>query len=73
MSKNEGLRFIGIVLFIFAVQGLIRPLISMFVGHSLTFNLFYLPSAVSFVLYVTILTVGILLVNKTKPFDGETK
>lgn len=75
MSKitNEVLRFIGIVLFIFAVQGLIRPLFSMFFGHSLTFNLFSLPSTVSLVIYVIILVVGILLVKKTKPFDSEKK
>ncbi|MDA2067955.1 hypothetical protein PDN02_25695 [Bacillus cereus] len=69
MSKNDLLRLAGVIFFIFSVQGILRPLINMFLGHSLVFDLFHLSSLISLLIYVILFVLGILLVIKTKPFS----
>lgn len=73
MSKNDFLRLAGVIFFIFAVQGILRPLINLFLGHRAIFNLFQLPSPISLTIYVILLGLGLLLVTKTKPFENEKK
>ncbi|HDR4909101.1 TPA: hypothetical protein QCR48_005693 [Bacillus cereus] len=69
MSKNDLLRLVGVIFFIFSVQGILRALINMILGHPLVFNLFHLASPISLIIYVILFGLGILLVVKTKPFS----
>ncbi|MGG0369539.1 hypothetical protein [Priestia endophytica] len=73
MSKNDLLRLAGVIFFIFAIQGILRPLINLFLGHPAVFNLFHLPSPISLIIYIILLGVGIVLVARTKPFENEKK
>jgi hypothetical protein len=73
MSKNDVIRLTGIIFCLFAVQGFIRAVVSMFLGKSLDFSFGSIPGSIALPLYILLLVSGIILVSKTKPFDNEKK
>jgi hypothetical protein len=73
MSKNDVIRVTGVIFCIFAAQGFIRAVVSMFLGKSLDFSFGSIPGSIALPIYILLLVSGFIIIAKTKPFENEKK
>lgn len=71
---NKGLRIFGIVMSMVGIALVIRPLIEMLFGKTLTFSFFGLFSGTpALVISIIMLIGGLVIVSITEPLEEEKK